>query len=162
MSGEATSLDRLHDLVPPADVSWWPLAPGWYFLLAFVFVLGLVLLIRFWRNWQANAYRRAALQELASASTVPAVAELLRRTALVAAPRTLVSRQTGQAWLDWLEQQYPEPMPDNLRPLLIEGVYGRPGKDPDITELRKYAAGWISHHKGVALPSMEENNPSRR
>lgn len=45
MTLDPTSLDRLHDLVLPSSVPWWPPAPGWYG------VLGLLVLAVAWLTW---------------------------------------------------------------------------------------------------------------
>ena len=39
-----------------------------------------VVAFRAWRTWRANAYRRAALRELAAATSVAVIAEILKRT----------------------------------------------------------------------------------
>ena len=122
----ATSLDRLHDLVLPPAVLWWPLAPGWYVVLGIAIVLVFVLLHRAWKRWRADAYRRAALHELDSIEDAVAMAELLRRTALAIAPRHVIAEKTGAPWLDWLAAQCPDAMPDTVCSLLTTGVYGRP------------------------------------
>ena len=63
--GDPGSLQNLNDIVAPAPVAWWPLAPGWYALA------GILLLALFWlgfrrlRSWQQNRYRREALRALA-------------------------------------------------------------------------------------------------
>ena len=101
---DPASLDRLHDIVLPASVAWWPPAPGWY--LAFALLLtGMIWLCRLqWRRWRANAYRRAAIRALARCDTLAAVAELLRRTALAAWPREQIVPLSGAAWLDFLDR----------------------------------------------------------
>ncbi len=147
MSVAATSLDRLHDLALPPDVSWWPMAPGWYVVFVLVLLLGLRVVLLAWKHWQANAYRREALREINSLEDVAAIAELLRRTALVIAPRFVIAERTGAAWLEWLAAQCPDTMPDVVREQLTAGVYGRPSADQDVAELRDYAACWISHHR---------------
>ena len=63
MNPGPTSLDRLHDVIAPPPVPWWPPAPGWYYLFAFVLVLLVVLTIRGIIRWQHNRYRREALAE---------------------------------------------------------------------------------------------------
>jgi hypothetical protein len=147
MNQAVTSLDRLHDIVLPPAVPWWPLAPGWYGL--FLVVLGLVLVLahRAWKRHCATAYRRAALRELTKASDAAAIAELLRRTALAMAPRAVVAGQTGATWLDWLDAQCPRAMPETVREQLTAGVYGRPGANLDLNALRDYAAWWIRSHR---------------
>jgi hypothetical protein len=101
---------------------------------------------RFWKRWRANAYRRAALRKLATLQDAPAIAELLRRTALAIVPRPVVAGMTGTAWTDWLAAQSTEAMSPEVRQLLTVGVYGRPAADREVSALRDYAALWIARH----------------
>lgn len=156
MNEAATSLDRLHDLVLPPEVSWWPLALGWYVVGGILLLLVLVLVYRAWRRWRANAYRRAALGELASVNDAAGIAELLRRTALAASPRPVIAAKTGAAWLDWLTAQCPKTMPDAVREQLTAGVYARSVKPDELHELRDYAAYWIARHQPLSANSVSE------
>jgi hypothetical protein len=146
MTNDPASLDRLHDLALPPEVPWWPLAPGWYVLIALAFATAAWFAFRTWKHWRSNAYRRAALQELKSLDTPAAIAELLRRTALAIAPRTVIAELTGPAWPDWLAAQCPEPMPESVRTQLTAGIYQAPSLNPDLTPLKTYATRWITHH----------------
>jgi len=147
MTQDAISLDQLHDIVLPPAVPWWPPAPGWYVLLGLLTLAVIWLAWRFWKRWRANAYRRAALRELTTLRDAPAIAELLRRTALAVAPRAIVAEKTGNAWADWLVKQSPESMSPEVRQLLNVGVYGPPVANQQVSALRDYAARWISHHR---------------
>jgi hypothetical protein len=46
MKDSATNLDRLHDIVVPAPVPWWPPAPGWYVVLTVALIIALYLVYR--------------------------------------------------------------------------------------------------------------------
>lgn len=146
MTNDPASLDRLHDLALPPEVPWWPLAPGWYVLIALTFAAAAWFAFRTWKHWRSNAYRRAALQELKSLDTPVAIAELLRRTALAIAPRTVIAELTSPAWPDWLAQQCPEPMPESVRTQLTAGIYQAPSNNPDLAPLKTYATRWITRH----------------
>lgn len=146
MNDASTTLDRLHDLVLPPAVPWWPLAPGWYLVLALALVVAAWGALRVWKHWQLNAYRREAMRELALLESSAAIAELLRRSALAIAPRTEIAEKTGSAWLDWLTAQFPEPMPDTVRMQLTVGVYDPSHTSQELSILRNYAGRWITHH----------------
>ncbi len=162
MNEAATSLDRLHDIALPAPVPWWPPAPGWYALFVLLTVVAAWMAWRAWQGWRANAYRRAALRELDALGDAAAIAELLRRTALVIAPRSVVAANTGIGWTNWLDANAREPMPVAVQQLLIAGVYGRPTSHRELSALRAYAARWITHHSPASLRGaapMERVNP---
>lgn len=146
MNDSAASLDRLHDLALPPQVSWWPPAPGWYVLIALALAAAGWLAFRAWKHWRSNAYRRAALKELQSLDTPAAIAELLRRTALAIAPRPVVAELIGPAWPDWLTAESPEPMPEIVRTQLSAGIYQAPSANPDLAPLKTYATRWITRH----------------
>ena len=148
---DPTSLDRLHDIVLPPAVSWWPPAPGWYVLSA------VLLLATAWygwwqlRCWRATAYRREALRELATLQDAAEMAQLLRRTALAVAPRDAVAAATGDAWLQWLAQRGPE-APPTVREALTVGVYASPTAASRmdaaaLPALRDYCRRWILQHE---------------
>jgi len=105
----------LRDLHLPEAIGWWPLAPGWWFLILLA-VAGIVYYSYCSiRRWRRNALRRIALRELAriqkaytsgvdEISLARELSELLRRTMLAYAPRREVAGLTGQSWLQWLDQ----------------------------------------------------------
>lgn len=146
MNESATSLDRLHDLVLPPAVPWWPPAPGWYVVIALALTAAAWMALRSWKRWESNAYRREAARELASLESSAAIAELLRRTALAIAPREEIAEKTGTAWLDWLAAHFPEPMPDTVRVQLTAGVYRASSGSQELSSLRDYAVRWIAQH----------------
>ena len=110
----------LRDLHLPEPISWWPLAPGWWLVIALVlFALGW-LLLRAWRKYQFHAPRRYAIRELATLETEylkhrnpvtlgQQLSELLRRAMMAYAPRHEVAGLTGEAWLEWLDKDLPVP-----------------------------------------------------
>jgi hypothetical protein len=94
-----------------------------------------------WRalvRWQRNRYRREALAALARIEaaietgtaggiarneTLPALAELLKRTALTACPREQVAALTGPAWFAFLDQTGGTAFSDGLGAALAQGTY---------------------------------------
>ncbi|QDT02645.1 hypothetical protein K227x_10230 [Rubripirellula lacrimiformis] len=143
----ATNLDRLHDIVVPPDASWWPPAPGWYLVFAVILVAVMAATYRSWVAWQANAYRRAAKQELESAQTIADISEILRRTALAIAPRRVVAELHDTSWSQWLAATSPAELTPSIREQLIGAIYRPTGQTEDIEPLRRYAADWIAHHR---------------
>ncbi len=117
MDPQAIPLRGLH---LPEPVGWWPLAPGWWVLMA-ILVVTAGLLIRDWLRRRArSAARRKALRQLEESRAAYAyhgnpvilgseLSELLRRTMLAYAPRSEVAGLTGDAWLAWLDRDLDEP-----------------------------------------------------
>lgn len=111
----------IRDLHLPTMIGWWPLAPGWWGVIA-VAVIGLLLLIRgYFRKRARGAARRHAVRQFErlvveyrqhqNAVTFGTEAsELLRRTMLAYVPRSEVAGLTGDAWLAWLDRDLDEPL----------------------------------------------------
>lgn len=110
----------LRDLHLPDAIGWWPLAPGWWGVIAALGILLGYVLLRLYRQWRFNAPRRYAMHELARyeaeylehrnpVTLGKQLSELLRRGMLAYAPREKVAGLTGSEWLAWLDQGMPLP-----------------------------------------------------
>ena len=110
----------LRGLHLPEPVGWWPLAPGWWILIALLAVGIGWLLFRAWRTWRYNAPRRYAGRVLVEVEAEylghrnpvklgQQLSELLRRGMLAYAPRHEVAGLTGESWLAWLDRGLPVP-----------------------------------------------------
>ena len=110
----------LRDLHLPEAIGWWPLAPGWWGVIAVFSVVAAYLAWHMLRRWRINAPRRHALRELARFEAEylehrnpvrlgKQLSELLRRGMLAYAPREEVAGLTGDEWLAWLDREMPLP-----------------------------------------------------
>jgi Domain of unknown function (DUF4381) len=137
----------LRDLHLPEAIGWWPLAPGWWLVLALC-ATGIVLLIRrYLRARSGAAARRHALRRLAQLTAdfeshrdavafSSGLSRLLRRTMLAYAPRQDVAGLTGNDWLVWLDQDLDRPLfQGGAGRKLLELPYRRPGDDVTAMEL---------------------------
>ncbi|MCB1843195.1 MAG: DUF4381 domain-containing protein [Halioglobus sp.] len=111
----------LRDLHLPEPIGWWPLAPGWWLLIALAAAGLCWLLWRAWCQWRRAAARRVALAELGrlaaayqqdgnAVALARHLSALTRRTMLAYAPRTDIAGLTGEAWLSWLDRGLPTPL----------------------------------------------------
>lgn len=146
MPSDPGSLENLRDIAVPPPVPWWPPAPGWWGVMSVLMIGAAVIAVRVWRLWCANAYRRAALRELALATTATEIAEILKRTALVAYPRSDIAALSGAMWCQWLEETGGGRMPDAVVEALTQGVFGKV-KSINVGDVRVFAAGWIKRHE---------------
>lgn len=149
MQADPASLENLRDIAVPPPVPWWPPAPGWWVAIAILTGALVALAYRGWRSWQANAYRRAALGELQSATTVSQIAEILKRTALVAFPRIDTAALSGAAWCEWLGQTGAAPVHDSVALALTRGVFDTV-EPPNVEDVSAFASDWIQHHQTTA------------
>ncbi|MTH98467.1 DUF4381 domain-containing protein [Roseibium sp. RKSG952] len=139
-------LDMLEPAPEPVPISMMPQTWGWLAIAMLVAVLIAISLYLFWRHRKANAYRRLALAELRQCDDDCAkVAEILKRTALVAFPRSEVAGLCGKNWLNFLQQTSDnKPIPVETGHALIQAPYRTSISNPSVTEL---ARNWILTHK---------------
>jgi Domain of unknown function (DUF4381) len=163
MNSDPTSLDRLHDIVAPPSVPWWPPAPGWYGIATVILVLLLVFILRSIIHWQRNRYRREALAEFARqekflgdpfrrSAALAALAELLKRVALTAFPREQVAALTGPAWFDFLDRTGSTTMfASDAGPILARATYDPLAatrlEEQEIRETAALVRHWIVYHE---------------
>ncbi|KHD07972.1 hypothetical protein PN36_32500 [Candidatus Thiomargarita nelsonii] len=105
----------LRDIHLPESISFlWPLAPGWWLLLALLLFL---ILVSIWlhRLRKRNAAKRIALRKLkklekadAPKKLVQEISTLLRRFYITKYPRKEVASLTGEDWLAFLDNQLGE------------------------------------------------------
>lgn len=137
----------LRDLHLPEVVSWWPLAPGWWVLIALAAVALIYLLRLYLRTRARGAARRHAMRQLDVLTTEfeqhhdavafsSGLSELLRRTMLAYAPRPEIAGLTGDAWLEWLDRGLDNPRFQSATGRkLLEMPYRRPDDDFSALEL---------------------------
>ena len=169
MNTSDVSLDRLHDIIVPPPVPWWPPAPGWYLVIGFAFLLLVAALSRGLIRWQYNCYRREALTQLAQmeallrnpaerADALLSLAELLKRTALTAFGRRAVASLTGSSWFAFLDgTARGSNFGVTLGTRWENAIYDPPTADAldqkTLDELTAAIRGWIRDHRVIAQPA---------
>ena len=146
----------LRDIHLPADISWWPPAPGWWALLGMIFMA--VALYYWWCRRQARISRSAitlAKQELDLLQSqfenhadgrqlVVELSVLLRRLSISSFPREESASLTGDAWLEFLDL----PLGDNSFSsgpgrILLEAPYRPEVKVEEVEPLIAVCRRWI-------------------
>lgn len=144
---------ELKDIHLPDSSLWWPLAPGWWLLLA---LLALGLLGLLWLNWrrhhqpvarlsmdELDIIRQAHARGQEPRATVNAVAGLLRRTLISYRGRVQHAATIGEDWLSELDQLAPKHgFSDVHKQLLAQGRY-QAKVDCDIDDLLRACESWI-------------------
>lgn len=157
---QQTMLEQLRDIHLPAEVSWWPLAPGWWILL-FLFVAAVVFAT--WAMVQhrnKNRYRRLAALELDlalfqwqqsqdSAAFIQATNVILKRTVaagLATNSSEAILSLTGERWTDLLNQYSRDTLSNNSAHALARAGY-EPNPEVDIAKLHSESKSWILNHR---------------
>ena len=163
--------NRLHDIHELDPVSIWPLATGWWLVLAGMVLLILLFIgLRRWRpDWQrylprygwsrAAARELTVLREQVGHGDVKALAarlsELLRRIAIARCGRDRCAGLNGESWLAWLADHDPDGFDWRARGrLLLELPYAPPGETGDRPELYKLidaALAWTTQPRACPL-----------
>lgn len=134
-------LENLRDIRLPDPIGWWPLAPGWWMLLALICAAILGALI--WNTLRKRTARYLALRELVHMDlTDPGFAAtlsiLLRRVAI------RKDRTAGQLKdADWVAFLTGHGMKPALAEHLAAAPYAKTLVAQDASELRASAATWI-------------------
>lgn len=131
---QQAALENLHDIRLPEPVSWWPLAPGWWALVALLLLAAAALLG--WRILQRRSRRHAALGELGAlrarieagedAGVAVDLAALVRRVAL-ATRGAAVAPLSDRAWAEALSRG-PEGLPPEVADLIADAPYRQPDR----------------------------------
>jgi len=152
------NLQNLHDIAVPADVAWWPLAPGWYVVAGAVMVALAYFVYRKQRQVRKNRYRVLALQELAEirqgskSAAMVQIPVLLKRAALSAWPREEVAALSGADWHRFLDRTAATnrfssgagQVLDSLAYGGVEAVAADNGKLDGVIEAAEF---WLKHHR---------------
>ncbi|MBF0194164.1 MAG: DUF4381 domain-containing protein [Magnetococcales bacterium] len=154
----------LHDIHLPQAISWWPLAPGWWFLVGLVTVLaGLIYL--FWRWYKKGALKREALAKLNKlednykktgnhGELAQEISILLRRVVISSQKRELAAGLTGEKWLQFLDTLNPNKDTDNklsfqygMGKILITAPYKPDVEREEVESLLSLCKLWIKNSK---------------
>lgn len=147
-------LAQLRDIHLPEAISWWPLAPGWWFL-AIVFIVAMAYFIGLlWQRHHAFTYRREALLLIKQLpyqnqqQRITALLALLKQVAGSAYPEFNLTSLNNAEFIAFLKQTYPkagfERLTDNWHGLFYAKDFNVPVAMVD--QLERASTQWIKHH----------------
>ena len=157
-------LNGLREISLPEPPTYFPQTIGWAILAAIILIFLVVWTIQFYRHWQKNRYRRAALkrhQKLAEAAKKPqtkanALKELpllLKQTALAIYPREQVAQLSGEKWLDFLDSTYQGTLFTHDQGQLLTQLAYQPAESVNqlspetVIDLINLTHNWIAKHQ---------------
>jgi hypothetical protein len=159
-------LAALHPLRDPAAIGWWPLAPGWWLLIAVAILAIGILCYYLVRRYRANAYRRLALAQLQQIQAhchdgmedeghLQKIAgetnSLLKAVALRAFSREDIASLSGEAWLEFLNTTQSGKANKSEFPAgFANAAYVAGAPELDNEALFRAAKAWISNHRTPA------------
>ena len=158
MEANPGNLQNLHDIVVPADVAWWPLAPGWYVVAGALTVALAYFVYRKLRQVRKNRYRVLALRELADlrqgseTAAMLQIPVLLKRAALSAWPREEVAALSGADWHRFLDRtaatnRFSSGAGQVLDSLAYGGAEAVTASDGKLEGAIEAAEFWLNHHR---------------
>ena len=141
-------LGQLAPLREPPAIGWWPLAPGWWLLIALTVVTMTALALWLTKRHRQRRYRHLALAALSELKTQrapsAAINRLLKTAALKAYPQDQVAALHGASWLQFLSNTCKKLEADAFAEL--EQPYQRdPAESSDALFLA--AEQWIRGHE---------------
>ncbi|KTC91594.1 DUF4381 domain-containing protein [Fluoribacter dumoffii] len=150
-------LAQLKDIHLPAPIGWWPLAPGWYILMALILFIAIILAYGAYKRHRyalakkqalllLNDYRKNFDKEQNSSLTCARISELLRRVALAYYPRERVASLHGEDWLNFLNETGKGTDFKLVKDLLLDAPF-KTESTMDLKPLFQTAQLWIKQRR---------------
>ena len=146
------NLPQLRDIhLPDYDVSAWPPAAGWYWLLLLMVTTFIGYKVVMWlRRKSAKLYAKYLLNKILSDDIAGAVqmSELLRRICVHRYPKAVA--YSGQQWIDFLNSKTKQKLAPKTALLLQNAPYIQADSQvytmPDVRRLRQFCLNWIGEN----------------
>ena len=154
-------LRDIHDL---DAIPWWPLAPGWWWIIGTIALVLLLAGIRYWLRysgimpgWRGDARRqlrnlKRALRRGEPREVAGGLSILMRRIAIARSGRDQAAGLAGEDWLAWLEQDDRSGFKwSKGAAVLVEAPYMPPELEvnhKDVARLINAAMRWVDTTPG--------------
>lgn len=142
------ALATLKDIQLPQVTGFWPLAPGYWILLAIVIILSFCVVVLIFRRHKVSIAKKQALRlltniDLDDSQYATKVNTLIKRTALSYLPRTQVAALDGDKWYQLLDLGMPKKHHGQLAKLLSARFSQHPLSLSDNQQLQQLASIWL-------------------
>ena len=146
------NLPELRDIHLPEGVSAFPIAYGWWFILAGIVLLFLLIqFILYLRRYSKARYALKLLKEISAENIVDAakeMSEILRRICVFKYKEA--AALLGKDWIEFLNKNSKMPIEDKTAELLINAPY-IPNESSTYThdnleDLRRFCQKWIGEN----------------
>ncbi|WP_115718260.1 DUF4381 domain-containing protein [Gallaecimonas mangrovi] len=147
-------LDKLKDIQEPLPPSFWPLAWGWWLLIAIVLLLAAVAigwLLKTKQNNRVKVRLQQRLQQLGNGDDfLAALNQLLKEAAIYYYDPATVGTLSGKAWVSFLQQHSPKAPDRHTLELLEAGPYAKSFavSFEHFEALKQFAQAWIAAQGG--------------
>lgn len=156
-------LAQLKDIHTPQTVDWWPLAWGWWALLAIAVVVLCIVMMTIYRRFRFNRARREAIavhKMLDLDCQYPAKAnQLLKRVSLHYFGKEQSAAAYGESWQRFLLGCLSSKQQSNTASginLLAQFTYqAQPLNADQISEIHRAVSIWLQHARLKHPPHME-------
>ncbi len=162
----------LRDIHLPEPISWWPIAPGWWIILACIFILVIAALVakNIYNSKKLKREIAAELDEIKQrfndshnkSQLAKSLSILLRRANISLNPTLNISGLTGDSWLNWLDDSHNNTNSDlkfqsDIGKVLLDAPYlpEQTDLDFDAQALIQLCESWLlsSHNSSQASRS---------
>ena len=151
---QSDPLAQLRDIRLPTDISWWPLAPGWWVLMILAALTIGWLILSLTKRYRSRLYRRQALAqlqhiELSADNQLVAIFETLKQTANIAYPNQHFSSLGIAKFIAFLQDSCNiavfDDLPDDLGPAL----YSSQSTEQKVLRLKVLTSAkiWVAKHR---------------
>lgn len=148
--------EQLRDVHLPDTISWWPLAWGWWTLLALIILISGVTIYFIIRKRAEGRYRNLAISELnqilkswreeqQNQIYLHRANDVLKRTVLQSQQMPSMTTLSGQAWVDQLNLWAKKPLSTQSQTALAFDCY-KEKPESDIETLHVELISWLKTH----------------
>jgi len=153
------SLSKLHDIITPDAIGFFPLASAWYSVILLCLALGFHVAFRYYKQYEKMQYKREALELLetlkktAETGTdkemIVALLSLAKRVGMTAYGRENIATLSPDAWWEFVQEhskaQISSALVGKIERLLYQDETDF--SETDVKELFDLVTMWVKSHK---------------